>query len=95
MKKTAIAALVSAAFLTAAIPAKAQTVSDNEIRIGVLTDLSGIYSAIEGPGAVLAAQMAARDFGGQVLGRKIVITSATKKETTKQELNYKIIAHTC
>ena len=34
MKKTAIAALVSAAFLTAAIPAKAQTVSDNEIRIG-------------------------------------------------------------
>jgi len=76
MKKTAIAALVSAAFLTAAIPAKAQTVSDNEIRIGVLTDLSGIYSAIEGPGAVLAAQMAARDFGGQVLGRKIVITSA-------------------
>ncbi|NBP96713.1 MAG: ABC transporter substrate-binding protein [Burkholderiaceae bacterium] len=76
MKKTAIAALVSAAFLTAAIPAQSQTVSDNEIRIGVLTDLSGIYSAIEGPGAVLAAQMAARDFGGQVLGRKIVITSA-------------------
>jgi len=51
-------------------------VSDNEIRIGVLTDLSGIYSAIEGPGAVLAAQMAAKDFGGQVLGMKIVITSA-------------------
>ena len=76
MKKTAIAALVSAAFLTADIPAQSQKVSDNEIRIGVLTDLSGIYSAIEGPGAVLAAQMAARDFGGQVLGRKIVITSA-------------------
>ena len=76
MKKPAIAELVSAAFLTAAIPAQSQTVSDNEIRIGVLTDLSGIYSAIEGPGAVLAAQMAARDFGGQVLGRKIVITSA-------------------
>ncbi|MEY3207232.1 MAG: hypothetical protein RIS77_605, partial [Pseudomonadota bacterium] len=54
----------------------AQTVSDNEVRIGVLTDLSGIYSAIEGPGALLAAQMAAKDFGGQVLGKKIVITSA-------------------
>jgi branched-chain amino acid transport system substrate-binding protein len=62
--------------MAAAIPAQAQTVSDNEIRIGVLTDLSGIYSAIEGPGAVLAAQMAAKDFGGQVLGKKIVITSA-------------------
>jgi len=62
--------------MAAAIPAQAQMVSDNEIRIGVLTDLSGIYSAIEGPGAVLAAQMAAKDFGGQVLGMKIVITSA-------------------
>ena len=76
MKKTAIAALVASSFLLAATTAKAQTISDNEVRIGVLTDLSGIYSAIEGPGAVLAAQMAARDFGGQVLGRKIVITSA-------------------
>ena len=76
MKKTAIATLAASCFLAAAMPVYAQTVSDNEIRIGVLTDLSGIYSAIEGPGAVLAAQMAARDFGGQVLGKKIVITSA-------------------
>jgi len=76
MKKTAIATLVASCFMAAAIPTQAQTVSDNEIRIGVLTDLSGIYSAIEGPGAVLAAQMAAKDFGGQVLGMKIVITSA-------------------
>jgi branched-chain amino acid transport system substrate-binding protein len=76
MKKTAIATLVASCFMAAAIPAQAQMVSDNEIRIGVLTDLSGIYSAIEGPGAVLAAQMAAKDFGGQVLGMKIVITSA-------------------
>ena len=76
MKKTAIATLIASCFMAAAIPAQAQMVSDNEIRIGVLTDLSGIYSAIEGPGAVLAAQMAAKDFGGQVLGMKIVITSA-------------------
>jgi len=76
MKKTAIATLVASCFMAGAIPAQAQTVSDNEVRIGVLTDLSGIYSAIEGPGALLAAQMAAKDFGGQVLGKKIVITSA-------------------
>ena len=76
MKKTAIATLIASCFMAAAIPAHALMVSDNEIRIGVLTDLSGIYSAIEGPGAVLAAQMAAKDFGGQVLGMKIVITSA-------------------
>ena len=76
MKKTAIATLAASLFVAASMPVQAQTVSDNEIRIGVLTDLSGIYSAIEGPGGVLAAQMAARDFGGQVLGKKIVITSA-------------------
>ena len=76
MKKTLIATAVASCLMAATILAHAQTVSDNEIRIGVLTDLSGIYSAIEGPGAVLAAQMAAKDFGGQVLGKKIVITSA-------------------
>ena len=68
MKKNLIATVVASCFMAGTIPAQAQTVSDNEIRIGVLTDLSGIYSAIEGPGAVLAAQMAAKDFGGQVLG---------------------------
>ena len=71
MKKTLIATAVASCLMAATIPAHAQTVSDNEIRIGVLTDLSGIYSAIEGPGAVLAAQMAAKDFGGQVLGKKL------------------------
>jgi len=76
MKKTLIATAVASCLMATTILAHAQTVSDNEIRIGVLTDLSGIYSAIEGPGAVLAAQMAAKDFGGQVLGKKIVITSA-------------------
>ena len=76
MKKNLIATAVASFLLAGTIPAHAQTVSDNEIRIGVLIDLSGIYSAIEGPGAVLAAQMAAKDFGGQVLGKKIVITSA-------------------
>jgi branched-chain amino acid transport system substrate-binding protein len=76
MKKTLIATAVASCLMAATITAHAQTISDNEIRIGVLTDLSGIYSAIEGPGAVVAAQMAAKDFGGQVLGKKIVITSA-------------------
>src|ERR1700730_1943856 len=46
------------------------------LRIGVLGDQSGPYAAIGGPGAVLAAQMAVSDFGGQVLGRKIEIVSA-------------------
>jgi len=75
MKKTLTAQLVACAMVLGAGAASAQ-ISDNSIRIGVLTDMSGIYSAVEGPGAVLAAQMAAEDFGGAVLGAKIIITSA-------------------
>jgi branched-chain amino acid transport system substrate-binding protein len=42
-------------------PVEAQ-VSDNVVRIGVLTDLSGTYSDLSGSGAVLATQMAIDDF---------------------------------
>lgn len=75
MKKSLLAKMVAAATMMGAGVASAQ-ISDNSIRIGVLTDMSGIYSAVEGPGALLAAQMAAEDFGGEVLGAKIIITSA-------------------
>lgn len=42
--------------------AAAQNISDGEVRIGVLTDLSGVYSDASGRGSVLAAQMAIDDF---------------------------------
>lgn len=42
--------------------AMAQGISDGEVRIGVLTDLSGVYSDLSGSGSVLAAQMAIDDF---------------------------------
>jgi branched-chain amino acid transport system substrate-binding protein len=76
MKKTTIAKLVAASLVTGLGTVQAAGISDNEVRIGVLTDLSAIYSDIEGPGAVVAAKMAAKDFGGKVAGKKIVITSA-------------------
>ena len=41
------------------------------INIGVLTDMSGLYAPSSGAGSVVAAEMAAEDFGGEVLGRKI------------------------
>ena len=44
--------------------------------IGVLTDLSGPYADSGGKGSVVAAQMAARDFGGAVKGKPIEIVSA-------------------
>jgi branched-chain amino acid transport system substrate-binding protein len=45
------------------------------VRIGVLTDMSGMYRDIMGPGSLLAAQMAVKDFGGKVLGRPIEVIS--------------------
>ena len=45
------------------------------VKIGVLTDMAGMYKDIMGPGSVLAAQMAVDDFGGKVLGRPIEIVS--------------------
>lgn len=75
MKKTLISQVVAGALFAVGASASAQ-VSNDAVNIGVLTDLSGIYSAIEGPGAVVAAEMAVADFGGTVLGKKINITSA-------------------
>src|ERR1700682_2681184 len=51
-------------------------VSDDVVKVGVLTDMTGAYSDLSGPGSVIAAQMAAVDFGGKVLGKPIVIISA-------------------
>ncbi len=67
-------------FLTALVVgtsglARAQ-ISDDVVKIGVLTDLSGPASTATGPGSVAAAQMAVDDFGGKVLGKPITVISA-------------------
>jgi branched-chain amino acid transport system substrate-binding protein len=55
-------------------PSAAQD-SQQPVKIGVLTDMAGMYKDIMGPGSVLAAQMAVEDFGGKVLGRPIEVIS--------------------
>ena len=66
---TALALTLSPAPLSAQI-------SDNLVKIGVLTDLNGPASTPTGQGSVTAAQMAVEDFGGQVLGKPITVISA-------------------
>lgn len=56
--------------------AAAEGISDNVVKIGVLTDLSGPFSDNVGPGATLAAAMAVEDFGGTVNGAKIEVVVA-------------------
>ena len=65
------------AMLLASFSATASAqVSDNVVKIGVLTDLSGPASTATGPGSVAAAQMAVEDFGGKVLGKPITVISS-------------------
>ena len=44
--------------------------------IGDIDDLSGVYADAEGQGGIEAINMAIADFGGSVLGRKIVLLTA-------------------
>lgn len=51
----------------------APAISDNVVKLGVLTDLSGMYSDGAGPGSVLCAQLAAEEFSNTVAGKPIQI----------------------
>jgi branched-chain amino acid transport system substrate-binding protein len=61
-----------AAVIVGAAGASTVLAADAEVVIGNLDDLSGVYSDDGGPGSVEAEKMAIADFGGTVLGRKIV-----------------------
>ena len=67
----------AAALLIAWIPRPGTAqISDDVVRIGVLTDLSGPASDATGAGSVLGAEMAVADFGGEVAGKPIQVISA-------------------
>ena len=72
IKKTAAAALVSSMIAGAA----QAEISNDEIRIGYLADMSGTYRDLSGPGGLEALKMAIEDFGGSVDGKKIVTYNA-------------------
>lgn len=46
-------------------------VSDDVVKIGVIVDMSGVYSDNGGIGVVQAVEMAVKDFGGAVQGKPI------------------------
>ena len=50
--------------------------SDNVVKIGVLTDMSGVYSTLGGKGTQVGVEMAVKDFGGKVLGKPIKVIGA-------------------
>lgn len=59
----------------AALPAHAQ-ISGDTIKIGIITDMSGLYSDIDGQAGVEAIRMAVADMGGAIAGKKIEVVYA-------------------
>jgi len=78
MKRKLIAAAIAAVVAGGAPFAMAQQgkLSGDAVKIGVLTDMSGLYADYGGPGAVAAARLAVQDFGGKMFGKDIVVVNA-------------------
>jgi branched-chain amino acid transport system substrate-binding protein len=76
LKKLASAVtLAAAAMVGTSLPAQAQ-ISGDTIKIGIITDMSGLYSDIDGAAGVEAIRMAVADMGGAVAGKKIEVMFA-------------------
>lgn len=73
--KALTAAVATAMGLGLAAPASAQ-ISGDVIRIGFITDMSGLYSDIDGAGGAEAIKMAIADMGGAINGKKIELLTA-------------------
>ncbi len=54
----------------------AANAEEGPVRIGVMSDMSGLYADLSGPGSVEAAQMAIEDFGGELFGHPIEVVQA-------------------
>jgi len=66
---------IAAAVLMCSMGA-AQAQDDGVVKIGVLTDMSGLYADIGGPGSVAAAKLAVEDFNPAAHGMKVEIVGA-------------------
>src|SRR6266480_4404958 len=72
--KRVLSGVFASVLAVAATAAFAQ--SKPPLKLGGILDMSGLYADITGPGSEMAEKMAAEDFGGEVLGRKIEIIAA-------------------
>ena len=74
-KTTVLSGLITATL--ALMPVQAQDKSSGGVvKIGVLTDMSGLYMDNVGPGSVLATKLAIEEFGGKVAGKPIELVVA-------------------
>ena len=74
MKRTLLA-VAATALCAMSFSAQAQ-ISGDTIKIGMITDMSGLYTDIDGAGGAEAIKMAIADMGGNINGKKIEFISA-------------------
>lgn len=70
-----VSALIAAAMSLGTLPAAAEIPAQG-VKIGLLTDMSGVYADLTGPGSIEALKMAIEDFGGTVDGKPITFVVA-------------------
>jgi branched-chain amino acid transport system substrate-binding protein len=75
MKSFAAVLTAGLAFAASSGAANAQ-ISDDVVKIGVLTDMSSLYADATGKGSLAAVQMAVADYGGKVKGKPVEVVSA-------------------
>ena len=73
MKSLAAAFAAGLAFCSSAANAQ---ISDDVVKIGVLTDMSSLYADATGKGSLAAVEMAVADYGGKVKGKPVQVISA-------------------
>src|SRR6476646_6070067 len=71
-----LAAAFAATIAVAAPGAANAQISDDIVKIGVLTDMSSLYADATGKGSLAAVQMAVADYGGKVKGKPVEVISA-------------------
>jgi branched-chain amino acid transport system substrate-binding protein len=76
MRLKTLAAAAALALTPVLGTAQQGKLSGDVVKIGVLTDMSGLYADYGGPGAVAAARLAVQDFGGKMFGKNIEVVNA-------------------
>jgi branched-chain amino acid transport system substrate-binding protein len=71
-----LAAVIAAGLALAASGGANAQISDDVVKIGVLTDMSSLYADATGKGSLAAVQMAVADYGGKVKGKPVEVISA-------------------
>ena len=75
MRSFAATLLATLALAASGGTASAQ-ISDDTVKIGVLTDMASLYADATGKGSLVAVQMAVADYGGKVKGKPVEVISA-------------------